>query len=43
MNWKHISDQSFHVVQKAKKGNSIFLAGKNGVIARFTNAASMLE
>jgi photosystem II stability/assembly factor-like uncharacterized protein len=31
--WKNISQESFHVVQKAKKGNKIFLAGKNGRIA----------
>ena len=31
INWKHISDESFHVVQKAKKGNKVFLAG-NGRI-----------
>lgn len=33
MNWKHISNQSFHIVQKAKKGNKVFLAGKSGIIA----------
>lgn len=32
--WKHISDTPFHVVQKAKHGNVIFLAGPNGKIAR---------
>lgn len=35
INWKHISNQSFHVVQKANKGNKVFLAGKNGTIAEF--------
>ena len=31
--WKNFSRQSFHVVQKAKIGKKIFLAGKNGMIA----------
>ncbi|WP_231423977.1 YCF48-related protein [Pedobacter sp. Leaf250] len=31
-NWKHISDQSFNAVQKAKKGNAIILAGEKGSI-----------
>jgi photosystem II stability/assembly factor-like uncharacterized protein len=31
--WKNISKESFHVVQKAKAGNKILLAGKNGRIA----------
>lgn len=34
MNWKNISTQSFHVVQKAKNGNAIFLAGGGGRIAK---------
>lgn len=34
LNWNLISNESFHVVQKAKKGKSIYLAGKNGRIAR---------
>jgi photosystem II stability/assembly factor-like uncharacterized protein len=34
MNWQSISNQSFHVVQKAKQGNAVFLAGANGKIAR---------
>ena len=33
MHWKRISTESFHVVQKAKKGNAVFLAG-NGRIAQ---------
>ncbi|QEC66447.1 oxidoreductase [Panacibacter ginsenosidivorans] len=33
MNWQLISTQSFHVCQKAKKGNKVFLAGSNGKIA----------
>ncbi len=33
-NWQLISNQSFHVCQKAKKGNAVFLAGANGKIAR---------
>lgn len=31
-NWKHISDKSFNAVQKAKKGNSVILAGEKGAI-----------
>ncbi|MBS4042790.1 MAG: oxidoreductase [Chitinophagaceae bacterium] len=34
MNWKKISSEGFHVVQKAKKGNAIFLAGSKGRIAK---------
>ena len=34
MNWQLISSESFHVVQKAKNGNAIFLAGKGGRIAK---------
>ena len=34
MNWTLISPESFHVCQKAKSGNAIFLAGKDGRIAR---------
>ena len=34
MNWRRISDQSFHVVRKAKKGNSVYFAGNNGVVGR---------
>lgn len=33
-NWKNISTESFHVVQKAKKGKAVFLAGAKGKIAR---------
>ncbi|MBC7652601.1 MAG: oxidoreductase [Deinococcales bacterium] len=33
-NWQLISTKSFHVVQKAKKGNAIYLAGSGGKIAR---------
>lgn len=33
--WKQISKESFHVVQKAKKGNAVYLAGGNGRISRF--------
>ncbi|HJV19455.1 MAG TPA: hypothetical protein VJ552_06200 [Sediminibacterium sp.] len=33
-NWRLISSEGFHVVQKAKKGNAVFLAGSNGRIAR---------
>lgn len=34
MNWNNISFQSFHVVQKAKKGKTVFLAGARGRIAK---------
>jgi hypothetical protein len=34
MNWENISTQSFHVVQKAKSGNAIYLAGGGGRIAK---------
>ena len=35
INWQLISSQSFHVCQKAKKGNAVFLAGANGKIAAY--------
>jgi hypothetical protein len=34
LNWKLISNESFHVCAKAKNGNAVFLAGKDGRIAR---------
>ncbi len=34
MNWENISSQSFHVVQKAKNGKAVFLAGGGGRIAK---------
>ena len=34
INWENISKKSFHVVQKAKKGNAIYLAGGGGRIAK---------
>lgn len=34
MNWENISKQSFHVVQKAKNGKAVFLAGGSGRIAK---------
>lgn len=34
MNWTLVSSEGFHVCQKAKKGNTVFLAGSNGKIAR---------
>lgn len=34
MNWELITTQSFHVCQKAKKGNAVFLGGANGKIAK---------
>lgn len=33
-NWQLISNESFHVVQKAKKGTAVFLAGNKGRIAQ---------
>ncbi len=33
-NWRAISAQSFHVVQKAKKGTAVFFAGNNGKIGK---------
>ena len=33
LNWKLISSESFNVCAKAKKGNAVFLAGKDGRIA----------
>jgi photosystem II stability/assembly factor-like uncharacterized protein len=32
--WKNISNQSFNIVRKAKKGNAVFLAGGKGRIGR---------
>ncbi|MFT3748114.1 MAG: oxidoreductase [Agriterribacter sp.] len=34
MNWQLISRESFHVCRKAKKGKTVFLAGKDGRIAK---------
>ncbi len=34
INWQLISTESFHVCAKAKNGNGVFLAGKNGRIAK---------
>lgn len=34
-NWNPISTESYHVCQKAKSGKAVFLAGKNGRIARW--------
>jgi hypothetical protein len=36
MNWRLISGDGFHVCQKAKKGDAVFLAGSNGRIAKLT-------
>lgn len=35
-NWELISKEGFHVVQKAKKGHAVFLAGSNGRIAQLS-------
>lgn len=34
MHWRKISDTGYHVVKKAKKGNSLLLAGGNGRLAK---------
>jgi hypothetical protein len=34
INWECISKQSFHVVQKSKTGNAIYLAGAKGKVAK---------
>jgi hypothetical protein len=33
-NWEKISDESFHVCQRAKKGNAVFFAGNGGRVAK---------
>ncbi|MFY7965288.1 MAG: WD40/YVTN/BNR-like repeat-containing protein [Chitinophagaceae bacterium] len=35
LNWSSFSREGFHVVAKAKKGNTFFLAGSKGRIAKF--------
>lgn len=35
-NWHLVSGESYHVCQKAKKGQAVFLAGGNGRIAKLT-------
>lgn len=37
MNWQLISKESYHVVQKAKHGSSIFLAGSKGKVGILKN------
>ena len=37
LNWKLISNESFNVCAKAKNGNAVFLAGKDGRIAILKN------
>ncbi len=37
LNWKLISNESFHVCAKAKKGTAVFLAGRDGRIAKVVN------
>jgi len=34
LNWKQVSKESFHVCAKAKNGSAVFLAGKDGRIAK---------
>jgi len=34
LNWKLISNESFHVCVRAKKGSAVFLAGRDGRIAK---------
>lgn len=36
LNWRALTTDRYHVVQKARKGNTIFLAGSNGRIAKLT-------
>ncbi len=36
-NWLNISNESFHVCQKARVGEAIYLAGTNGKIGRLNN------
>jgi photosystem II stability/assembly factor-like uncharacterized protein len=35
--WNNFSVAAFHVVQKAKQGNAIYLAGPDGVVAKLEN------
>jgi photosystem II stability/assembly factor-like uncharacterized protein len=35
MNWQKISDQSFNVCRKAKKGSAVYFAGAGGRIGKF--------
>jgi len=37
LNWKLISSEGFHACAKAKKGKAVFLAGKDGRIAKVVN------
>ena len=34
INWELVSKGSYHVVQRAKKGNAVYLAGSKGKIAK---------
>lgn len=34
MNWEKISDQSFNVCRKAKKGSAVYFAGGGGIVAK---------
>ena len=36
LNWALLSAESFHVCRKAKKGQSVYLAGANGRVAKLT-------
>lgn len=38
LHWTLISDKSFHVCRKSKTGNTVFLAGSHGAIARWRPA-----
>lgn len=35
--WQSLSKEGFHVVQRARRGNAVYLAGSNGRIARLNN------
>ncbi len=37
MNWELISNESFHVCRKAKKGSAVYLAGSNGKVGKLNN------
>ena len=34
--WTQVTKDAYHVCGKAKKGNSVFLAGSNGKVAKFS-------
>lgn len=36
LTWKLISNESYHVCRKSKRGNAVFLSGRDGRVAKFT-------